>query len=97
MVERMNRTMEKYLSKMVSERQKDWDRCIPLFLMAYRSAVNESPGQTPANILFGREMRLSCDLKFGCRPGEYEIVGDDYVGKLKKRLDEIHELTRRHI
>ncbi|KAG5897160.1 hypothetical protein JTB14_020889 [Gonioctena quinquepunctata] len=41
-----------------------------LFLMAYRSAVHESTGQTPASIIMGRELRLPCDLKFGIPPGQ---------------------------
>lgn len=96
MVERMNRTMGKYLSKVVSEHQKDWDEYLHFFLMAYRSSVHETTNHSPACIIFGREMRLPCDLKFGCRPGERETVGDDYVGKLRKRMDAIHTSVRQH-
>lgn len=32
--------------------------------------MNESIGQTPARILFDREMKLSSDLVFGCKLGE---------------------------
>mgnify|MGYP005983619239 CR=1 FL=1 len=35
MVERFNRTMEEHISKVVGEHQKDWDRYLPLFLLAY--------------------------------------------------------------
>ena len=44
MVERFNRTMEEHLSKVVAEHQKDWDRHLPLFLLAYRSAVHDTTG-----------------------------------------------------
>jgi transposase InsO family protein len=92
MVERMNRTITNYLSKVVSECQRDWDRHIPLFLMAIRSAINESTGQTPAKVLFGREMRLPCDLVFGCKPGE--VAREEYVGDLQNRMENIHNLVR---
>ena len=96
MVERMNRTINRYLSKVVSDHQRDWDRHLHLFLMAYRSAVHETTGQTPANILFGRELRLPCDLVFGSKPGE-DLAGEDYVTCLRKRMDGIHERVRSNI
>lgn len=48
MVERIDRTIGKYLSN----HQKDRDLLLPFFLKAYRSAVYDSVGQTPAQILF---------------------------------------------
>ncbi|KAJ3665592.1 hypothetical protein Zmor_001083 [Zophobas morio] len=45
-VEQLNHTMEEYRSKVVAEHQKDWDAHLPLFLVAYRSAV--ITGQTSA-------------------------------------------------
>jgi len=44
MVERFNRTLEAMLSKFVSENHKDWDKCLPLLMMAYHSSVLESTG-----------------------------------------------------
>lgn len=42
-----------------------WDKYLSLVAMAYRFAVNELTGQTQANLLFGHDMGLSCDLEFG--------------------------------
>lgn len=67
-----------------------------MFLMAYRSSVHETTGQTPANILFGRELRLPCDLVFGSKPGE-DLAGEDYVKELRRRMDDIHEQVRTNI
>ncbi|UYV67829.1 K02A2.6-like [Cordylochernes scorpioides] len=64
-VERFNETIEEHLSKVVVQHQRDWDVRLPPFLMAYRAAIHETTGQTPANIMFGRELRLPCDLEFG--------------------------------
>ncbi|KAG5899440.1 hypothetical protein JTB14_033631 [Gonioctena quinquepunctata] len=96
MVERMNRTINRHLSKVVSDHQRDWDQYLHLFLMAYRSAVHESTGQTPASIIMGRELRLPCDLKFGIPPGQ-DTAGEDYVSKLRQRMDDIHERVRLNI
>ena len=96
MVERFNRTLEQHLSKLVNEHQDDWDRHIPLFLMAYRAAVHNSTGETPSSLLFGRELRLPCDLQFGTSNRE-NISTTDYVQDLRARLDEVHNNVRRRI
>jgi len=96
MVERMNRTLVNYLEKVVSDHQRDWDQHIPFFLLAYRSAVHESTGQTPASIVFGRQLRLPCDLQFGLKPGT-DVTGEDYVSQLRERLHETHERVRQRI
>ncbi|XP_045482836.1 uncharacterized protein LOC123686668 [Harmonia axyridis] len=96
MVERMNRTVGKYLTKVVSDHQRDWDKYLHLFTMAYRSSVQESTGETPACVMFGREIRLPCDLEFGCKPGE-DVVGEAFVNRLKKRLHYIHERVRENL
>ncbi|GFU10560.1 retrovirus-related Pol polyprotein from transposon 412 [Trichonephila clavipes] len=57
MVERFNRTILNNLSLMVSKNQQDWDQKVPLFLLAYRSAVHETTGYSPSQMLFGRELR----------------------------------------
>ncbi|GBM90048.1 Transposon Ty3-I Gag-Pol polyprotein, partial [Araneus ventricosus] len=65
MVERFNRTILNHLSLFVSRNQTDWDTHLPLFLLAYRSAEHEVTGLTPAEMLFGRTLRLPCDILFG--------------------------------
>jgi transposase InsO family protein len=96
MVERFNRTLEQYLTKVVSERQDDWDRHIPLFLLAYRGAVHDTTGETPSNILFGRELRLPCDLQFGSAPAMEHSVSD-YVVELQEKLSSVHNGVRNKI
>ncbi|GFU71981.1 retrovirus-related Pol polyprotein from transposon 412 [Trichonephila clavipes] len=53
---------------MVSKNQQDWDQKVPLFLLAYRSAVHETTGYSPSQMLFDRDLRLPCDLLFGRPP-----------------------------
>ena len=45
--ERVIRTVNVMLSKVVSENQKDWDEKLPGVMMVYNSAVHESTGFTP--------------------------------------------------
>ncbi|GFX96460.1 retrovirus-related Pol polyprotein from transposon 412 [Trichonephila clavipes] len=58
MVERFNRTILNNLSLMVSKNQQDWDQKVPLFLLAYRSAVHETTGYSPSQMLLSRDLRL---------------------------------------
>jgi hypothetical protein len=96
MVERFNRTMEQHLSKVVDQHQRDWDRHLPLFLLAYRAAIHETTHQTPAKILFGHELRLPCDLSFGS-PARVPKDVSSYVDELQEAMHSIHDLTRSHI
>ncbi|KAK9874212.1 hypothetical protein WA026_002568 [Henosepilachna vigintioctopunctata] len=93
MVERFNRTMEQYLSKVVADHQKDWDKHLPVLLMAYRGSVHDTTGHTPAKVLFGRELRLPCDLLFGS-PEEVRLEVGTYADELRLHLNQIHELVR---
>jgi hypothetical protein len=58
----MNRTLKDILSKLVNERQDDWDRCLPQALFAYRSTVQTSTGFSPHFLMFGRETGIPVDL-----------------------------------
>ena len=96
MVEWFNRTMEERLLKVMAENQKDWDRHLSLFLIAYRSAVHDTTGQTPARIVFGRELCLPCDILFGS-PSEEPKKVIDYINDLKEKLLSVHETVRHKI
>ncbi|GFX97020.1 retrovirus-related Pol polyprotein from transposon 412 [Trichonephila clavipes] len=52
MVERFNRTILNSLFLLVSSNQQDWDKKLPFFLLAYRSAVHETTGYSPSQMLF---------------------------------------------
>jgi hypothetical protein len=95
MVERFNRTLEEHLRKVVSRDQKDWDKHIPTFLMAYRSAVHDTTSNTPAKILFGTDLRLPADLLLGMQPSAEKDVSS-YVQQLREELDEIHRAVKSH-
>lgn len=61
-VERQHQTITNYLAKYVAENQKDWDRWIPMFLLAYRSLKHDITGFTPAELCYGRDLSLPIDL-----------------------------------
>ncbi|GFV77070.1 retrovirus-related Pol polyprotein from transposon 412 [Trichonephila clavipes] len=91
MVERFNRTILNNLSLMVSKNQQDWDQKVPLFLLAYRSAVHETTGYSPSQMLFGRDLRLPCDLL------DTPSSPEEYVQNLQARFEDVHNLARERI
>ncbi|GFX36761.1 retrovirus-related Pol polyprotein from transposon 412 [Trichonephila clavipes] len=96
MVERFNRTILNSLSLLVSSNQQDWDRKLPFFLLAYRSAVHETTGYSPSQMLFGRDLRLPADLLFS-RPPDAPLAPEEYIDKLQVRMEEMHHLARERI
>ena len=98
MVQRFNRTLKSMLSLFIHENQRDWDRHLPLLLMAYRSAVHETTGCTPSEMMFGRELRLPVDLLYGC-PGadERPTEPNDYADRLRDQLAIVHQYARDHL
>ncbi|CAB0014146.1 unnamed protein product, partial [Nesidiocoris tenuis] len=89
MVERFNRTLVDLLSKTVGEDQKDWDRQLPIALLAYRATDHSSTGFSPAMLLNGRELALPVNLLRGRLPQESEVT--DYARELQDRLSRVHE------
>lgn len=60
-VERLNKSLVKILSKLVSDHRRDWADCVPKALLAYNTSVHESTGFTPYRLMFGREAILPLD------------------------------------
>ncbi|GFV92957.1 retrovirus-related Pol polyprotein from transposon 412 [Trichonephila clavipes] len=96
MVERFNQTILNSLSLLVSSHQQDWDKKLPFFLLAYRSAVHETTGYSPAQMLFGRDLRLPADLLF-IRPPDAPLVPEEYIEKQQARMEEMQHLARERI
>ena len=62
MVERFNRTLLRLLSIAAEESEEDWDLKLSTIMMAYRSSIHESTGETPFTLMFGREVQLPVDI-----------------------------------
>lgn len=82
LIERWHRTLK--ASLMASEGQ-NWLENLPLILLGLRSTVREELKCSPAEITYGRTLRLPCDF-FVTTPHQEP---DTYVGKLHKRFEEI--------
>ncbi|KAG7468788.1 Transposon Ty3-I Gag-Pol poly [Solea senegalensis] len=95
LVERFNRTLGEQLALHVSEHQRDWDRHLPLVLMACRSAVQESTGCSPALLMLGNELRTPVVVAFGQPPDAPGVPpGPEYARRLQDRLETTHQFAR---
>jgi len=63
-LERIHRTMNTMLSKVVDEKQKDWDTRVAFVMTAYKAPVHGATGFTPNRLVFGREMRFPNGLVY---------------------------------
>lgn len=45
-----------------SRQQKDWDEQLSFAMLAYRSSIQESTGESPAMMMLGRELPLPVDI-----------------------------------
>lgn len=96
LVERFNRTLAKQLAILTAEHQRDWDTHLPLVLMAYRSAVQDSTACSPALLMLGRELRTPAEIAFG-RPPDTVPPGCEYARRLQDRLECAHDFARNQL
>ena len=101
LVERFNRTLKTMLSLFVEERQRDWDQHLPYLMMAYRSAVHESTGYSPNELMLGRRTQLPIDLMLGRNYTKEEEEAfhllPTFVQEMQERIDNVHQFARANI
>jgi hypothetical protein len=96
MVERYIKTLEEHLRKVVASHPRDWNGSLPLVFLVYRASIHDSMGLTPACLLFGRELRLPCDLIFGATPDKKRST-IDHAAELVDHLHDIHDYARQQL
>ena len=98
LVERMNRTLEAMLSMFTSNSQRDWDEYLPYVMMAYRSAIQDTTGYSPSQMMLGREVELPIDIIMG-HPEEDVMEGhcNEYVDQMKQKMTLVHDRARNNI
>ena len=65
--------------------------------MAYRTAVHESAGQTPARLMMGHELRTPLDLMFGQPLGCNNKCKSEFAKKLTKSLELTNQFARNRL
>ena len=65
MTERVNRTLKQQIRIYAAQNHKSWDEEIQKLAFAIRTSVNETTGETPAFLNFGRDLKIPLDLIIG--------------------------------
>ncbi|CAG2237012.1 unnamed protein product [Mytilus edulis] len=99
-VERFNRTLLSMLTFYCQNDQRNWDEILPQVMMAYRSSVHASTGQTPNMMMFGRNIFLPMEAVIPRPDGPNESTSpetDKYVNELQDAMSKSHVLARKHL
>ena len=97
LTERMNRSLQDMLAKLVQEDRSNWDDLLPYVMSAYRSTPHESTGITPNSMMLGRELDLPVDLVFGYECPDDRPCPIEYVEWVKDALTASHALARKEL
>jgi len=63
-LERVHRTLNTMLGKIVSEQQRDWDTHVAYVLAAYNATEHSATGYTPKMLVYGRKLRFPNELMY---------------------------------
>ncbi|XP_064641358.1 uncharacterized protein LOC135496141 [Lineus longissimus] len=99
LVENFNKILKSMPKTFVYDHKEStgqWDVMLPIFLMAYRSSVHGSTGETPHFMLTGREMKVPIDLLY-TKPSEDMTFIPIYVRQLDDRLNKAYALVRNNL
>lgn len=83
--ERLNGVLINSLSHLVSNTHEDWCRHVPFALLAHRTTIHSATGETPAFLLYGRDLTLPTELLSQPPQRSYSEI-QEYVADLSFRL-----------
>ena len=97
-LERLNKSLVKILSKLISDHRCDWLDFVPKAVLAYNTSVHESTLLTPYRLMFSREAILPSDaiLRFETAPPSVQKY-PKYVVLQKQQLKETEQLARQNL
>ena len=102
MTERVNRTLKAQIAIYAQQHPHLWDKEIQKFAFAIRTSVNETTGDTPAYLNFGRDLRMPIDLLIGAPISgpppvtlEHKFIRQ-YRTDLTNNLQVVFTLVREH-
>ena len=85
LVERFNRSLVDGLAK-VLENENEWDTLVPLICMQYRASTHRVTGCSPAQLMFGRELRIPLDVVYPPFSPSVYHDNEDYLDDLESRM-----------
>ena len=68
-----------------------------MLLMAYRSAIHDTSGCTPAKLTLGKDLELPIDLIYGQPEKEPAKTVTEYAATMQEKVEQVHNFAREHI
>ena len=93
LTERFNRTLLQMLGTLTTEQKQNWKKYVGPMVHAYNSLRQETTGQTPYFLMFGRQPRLPVDIAFQLDQETAKQPMTSYVTDMKDRLQKAYELA----
>lgn len=92
--ERVNRTLKTAIRAYVEDKHTSWDKYLPQICFALRTACHESTGQSPAMLLYGRELDTPLDLITQPNSAGVDEPEVPYHENLRASLKDAHDHAR---
>jgi transposase InsO family protein len=99
LVENFNKILKSMLKTYVHDHKEsvgEWDTMLPIFLMAYRSSIHSSTGETPHFMVTAREMKIPLDLLYSAPADSMQSV-PGYIRQLESRFHKAYSIVRNHL
>ena len=98
-VERLHRTLNAMLGKVILEHQRDWDLWVPIVMAAYRASPHSATKVSPNKLILGRETDMPIDIVLGMPEEEREQATsyEAFTDNLAHRLESAFEMVRRNL
>ena len=97
LVKRFNRALIDMLAKTAEQNGKNWDEKLPFVLFAYRTAVQESTGESPFRLLYGRDPKLPTEDALSCPVDRTQVDLSNYKTEVSLNMAEAWKLARERL
>ena len=98
LVERFNHTLTNMLAKKVKKKNgKDWDVQLPYVLFTYCASPQESTGESPFFLMYGRDPALPTADMVSHPDGRTEVDLDNYKAEMTAHIATAWQAARDHI
>ena len=88
--EKTNDIIKKYLLKYVNLFGGEWDLYLNELAYAYNTSIHTSSGFSPAELSFGRKLRIPIDVMYGFKTSETEPFN---ITEFKEKLTKMYDLA----
>jgi hypothetical protein len=95
-VERVHRSLNMMMAKVVATDQRDWSEKLSLCAMAYNASRHESTAHSPYFLMHGREAICPLDLLLDTPQQNFPLNVNEYADELVDRLKSAFRIVTEH-